>query len=106
MHLVKNLGNKVLWSVISNKLESFTDKNVCLCSDFNVVRCVEERRSVGYALRQSGSAAFSGLIDSNSLVDLPLRGCSYTWFRGDRRSMSRIDRFFLSHRVGCLTIFR
>ena len=102
MHLVKNLGNKVLWSVISNKMESFTDKNVCLCGDFNAVCCVEERRSVGYALRHAGSAAFNGLIDNNYLVDLPLWGRSYTWFRGYRRSMSRINRFLLSGRC-CLT---
>jgi len=102
MHLVKNLDNKVLWSVISNKMESFTDKNVCFCGDFNAVCCVEERRSVKYALRHAWSAAFNGLFDSNYLVDLPLRGRSYTWFRGDRRSMSHIDRFLLSGRC-CLT---
>jgi exonuclease III len=78
---------QALWFNISNKLESFVDQNVCVCGDFNAVRNVEERRSVGSIPRVAGI---------NSLIDLPLRGRSYTWFRGDGRSMSRIDRFLVS----------
>jgi len=36
------------------------------------------------------------------LVDLPLRGRTFTWFRGDGRSMSHIDRILLSENW-CLT---
>jgi len=85
-----------LWINISNKLESFVDQNVCVCGDFNVVRNVEERRSVGNNPRVTWIAEFNYLIDHNSLIDLPLRDRSYTWFRGDERSMSRIARFLLS----------
>ena len=41
--------------------------------------------------------AFSDFIKSNSLVDLPLEGASFTWFRNaSLPSMSRIDRALVS----------
>ena len=41
-------------------------------------------------------------IDTFVLVDLPLVGRSFTWFRGDSKSMSQLDRFLLSE-TWCLT---
>ena len=87
---------QVLWHNISNRLATLNDQNVCVCGDFNVVRCLEERRSVGSVVSQVGSAYFNRLIVDNCLVDLPLRGHRFTWYRGDGRSMSRIYRFLLS----------
>ena len=87
---------QALWLNISNRLDSFVDQNVCVCSDFNVVRHVEERRSVGNIPRVAGINEFNHFIDHHALIDLPLRGRNYTWFRGDGRSMSRIDRSLLS----------
>jgi len=69
---------------------------------FNVVRCVEERRSVSSVPQHAGIDDFNTFIDSNLLVDLPLRGRTFTWFRGDGRSMSHIDRILLSENW-CLT---
>jgi len=87
---------QVLWVNISNKLLSVADQNVCICSVFNVIRCAEERRSVGPIVNLVGNALFNQFIVDNSLIDLPLRSRRYTWFRGDGRSMSRIDRVLLS----------
>jgi hypothetical protein len=56
-------------------------------------------RSVGLS---GGSAYFNQMIIHNCLVDLPLRGRSFTWYRRDGRSMSRLDRFLLSERW-CMT---
>jgi len=79
---------QALWNVLSSRLVALANQNVCVCGDFNAIRCVEERRSV--------STVFNGFITNNCLVDLPLRGRTYTWYRGDGRSMSHIDRFLLS----------
>lgn len=49
-----------------------------------------------------GSAFFNKLIEDNCLIDLPIRGHNFTWYRGDVRSMSRLDRYLLSERW-CLT---
>ena len=92
----------VLWLNISARLATLRDDNVCVCGDFNVVRYAEERRSVGGVVNSVGSARFNDMIDDNILVDLPLRGRKFTWYRGDGRSMSRIDRFLLSE-GWCLT---
>jgi len=50
---------------------------------------------VGVANRHLGMAGLNHFIDGNFLIDLPLRGRGYTWYKGDRKSMSRIDRFLL-----------
>lgn len=39
---------------------------------------------------------FSEFIVDNGLIDLPLCGRRFTWFKGDSTAMSRIDRFLLS----------
>jgi len=87
---------QVLWNNLSNKLVSFLDQNVCICGDFNAVRCLEERRSVGSVFNQVWSTNFNNFIEGNMLVDLPLRSRNFTWFQGDGKSMSRLDRFLLS----------
>ena len=73
-----------------------------MCGDFNAIRCVEERRSVSSVLPQAGTDNFNVFIANNLLVDLPLRGRTYMWYRGDGRSMSHIDHFLLSENW-CLT---
>jgi len=66
------------------------------------VRNVSERRTMGTSQRLAGMSGFNQFIDGNVLFDLPLRGRSYTWYKGDGKSMSRIDRFLLSDRW-CVT---
>jgi len=44
----------------------------------------------------SDYAPFNQFIDGNFLIDLPLYGRNFTWYRGDGVSMSRLDRFLLS----------
>ena len=93
---------QVLWDIISLKLNSYVGQNICICGDFNVVRCVEERRSVRVLCRQAGIANFNQFIDGHFLIDLSLHDRSFTWYRGDERSISRLDRFLLSEEW-CLT---
>ena len=87
-----------LWNNLSNRLVSLSDQNFCICGDFNAVRREEERRSVGNNFCQVRSVNYNLFIEDNLLIDLPLRGRNFPWFRGDGRSMSRIDRFLLSDR--------
>ena len=63
---------QVLWQTLANRLASLHDQNVCVCGDFNVVRYVEERRSVGSNVISSVSVNFNQLIVDSCLVDLPL----------------------------------
>jgi len=47
---------------------------VCVCGDFNAIRCAEERRSVSSTLHQAGIDGFNNFVVNNNLVDLSLRG--------------------------------
>jgi len=55
----------------------------------------------GNEVSKGGGAAhdisqFNLFIEDNGLIDFPLCGRMFTWFKGDGSSMSRIDRFLLS----------
>ena len=91
-----------LWDNISIRLVTYAEQNVCACRDFNDVCHVSERRSVGTFSRFTGMDGLNQFVDINILVDLPLWGRSYTWYKGDGKSMSRIDCFLLSDKW-CLT---
>ena len=67
---------------------------MCVCGDFNAVRCPEERRGTSGVFNTTWSDTFNNFIEDLTLLDLPLRGRMFTWFRGDGKSMSRIDRFY------------
>lgn len=91
-----NGAKQLLWNSLSVYLQRLVGKNVCLCGDFNAVRTMDERKSRGVAIQSFDCVPFNTFIDSNVLVDLPLHGRSFTWYKGDGNSMSRLDRFLLS----------
>ncbi|XP_045791512.1 uncharacterized protein LOC123886222 [Trifolium pratense] len=85
-----------LWDLLSVRLHLLAGKKVCVCRDFNAVKHIDERRSVRDGRRSSDHIPFNRFIEDNTLIDLPLIGRKFTWFKGDGRSMSRLDRFILS----------
>lgn len=85
-----------LWASLTARLQSLGRRRICVCGDFNAVKHVDERRSSRVGHRSLDHIPFSQFIDDNSLVDLPLQGRKFTWFKGDGLSMSRLDRFLLS----------
>ena len=89
-------AKQMLWDSLSERLAPLRGTHVCVCGDFNVVRSRDERRSVSGVGVSSDIAPFNLFIENNFLCDLPLRGRNFTWFKGDGRTMSRIDRFLLS----------
>jgi len=67
-----------------------------MCGDFNAVKSTRERCSVRGGVVSQDVTSFNLFIDENMLIDLPLSGHRYTWFKGDGISMSRLDHFLLS----------
>jgi hypothetical protein len=51
-------------------------------------------------LTRDALTAFNCFIEDNFLIDLPLCGRKFTWYREDGGSMSRLDRFLLSAEWG------
>ena len=67
----------------------------CVVGDFNIIRYPSERLSCESF--SPAMFAFLDFIENNSLVDLPLEGASFTWFRDSGiPSMSRIDKALVS----------
>lgn len=92
-----DLGAKQrLWDSLSSRLQLLSGLRVCVCVDFNAVRSTNERHSSSERQRPPDHIAFNRFIDDNFLVELPLCGRMFTWYRGDGLSMSRLDRFLLS----------
>ena len=89
-------AKQTLWTSLSARLHTLGNCNVCLCGDFNYIRSLEERRLVRGTRVVDDCPPFNEFIDDCVLVDLPLGGRKFTWYKGDECSMSRLDRFLLS----------
>ena len=83
-----------LWEELS-RVRTRWNKAWLLFGDFNVVGYPCKRLSCDSF--SPATFAFLDFIDSNCLVDLPLQGASFTWFRDSiPSSMSRIDKTLVS----------
>ena len=88
----------LLWDQLSSYVLSKKDSCLCVCGDFNSVRSIDERKGKGMVFRKSEANMFNKFIDDSLLIDLPICGRLFTWYRGDGISMSRLDRFLLSEK--------
>ena len=91
-------AKKELWERMQPLVLSNNDLCLCVCGDFNSVRTDEERKGRGLGFRQVDADLFNKFINDCLLIDLPICGRLFTWYRGDGISMSRLDRYLLSSR--------
>lgn len=68
----------------------------CVVGDFNTVKCASEKRGSSWGNIKAESNALQDFIDDLNLIDLPVLGNRFTWFKHDGTAMSRLDRFLLS----------
>lgn len=87
---------QVLWDQLLHFVVNIGEASLCLCGDFNSIRSTNERRGRGTVFHRHDSDIFNKMIEDGSLIDLPICGRLFTWYRGDGYSMSRLDRFLLS----------
>jgi len=89
-------GKQILRARLGGFINNSRDVVWCMSGNFNVIQSFMERRSrvLGYCLEDFSH--FNHFIEDNKLFDLLLCGRSFTWYRGDESSMSRLDRFLLS----------
>lgn len=59
--------------------------------DFNEVSCGEERIGEAHYFNSRGMMEFYGFIESMRLFDIPCVGGKFTWFKDNRKAMSRLD---------------
>jgi hypothetical protein len=90
------VAKRALWERLTVFVDNNNDICFCVCGDFNSVRSIEERKGRGSGFRQADADGFNKFIDDTFLIDLPICGRLFTWYRGDGVSMSRLNRFLLS----------
>ncbi|XP_057429674.1 uncharacterized protein LOC130722842 [Lotus japonicus] len=75
-------GKRVLWRELLPWKAGSNVRAWCVARDFNVVRCVEERKGIG--LDSAGGrremVEFNEFIEGMEVVDIPLNGRKYTWY--------------------------
>ncbi|XP_058766452.1 uncharacterized protein LOC131640058 [Vicia villosa] len=87
---------KALWEDLLSLKEKYKDGEWIVGGDFNAVKDGKERKGKGGLVNNREAELFTEFIDKSSLVDIPCNGKKYTWFSGDGKAKSRIDRFLLS----------
>ncbi|XP_058776799.1 uncharacterized protein LOC131651145 [Vicia villosa] len=90
---------KALWKELLGLMEKFKDGEWILGGDFNAIKNGGERRGRAVLENQREMNLFAEFIDKTLLVDIPCKGKKFSWFSGDGKSKSRIDRFLLSSKV-------
>ncbi|XP_057419451.1 uncharacterized protein LOC130713677 [Lotus japonicus] len=88
-----------LWRELADWKRSCGVQLWCIGGDFNAVRSEGEQRGI---TSEGGSQRreiieFNNFVEAMELVDLPLAGRKYTWYRANGQAQSRIDRFLISH---------
>ena len=88
---------KILWEELSKVKLASQEKVWCFCGDFNAVRCRSKRKGIRVGFDHSSEiVGFNSFIDTNLLMDLPIVGKNYTWFKANGSAKSRINRVLVS----------
>jgi len=83
-----------MWEDMIKYKEDVGGKVWCIFGDFNVVRNLEERKGVNHigSCSRSEIQGFNEFIERMELIDLPLVGRNYTWYKTNGSAKSRLDR--------------
>ncbi|XP_058746742.1 uncharacterized protein LOC131619688 [Vicia villosa] len=92
-------AKRTLWAKLLDLQACYCDGEWLIGGDFNAVKNRGERlgRSVGGNQTEWGE--FSSFIDNSGLIDVPCKGKRFSWFSGDGKHKSRIDRFLVSNNI-------
>lgn len=89
-------GKRVLWAELIKVKERFGDGLWCLLGDFNTVTTNRERKGLGNGTGNQEMLEFKTCVNTLELVDPPLLGRKFTWYKADGSAMSRLDRILMS----------
>ncbi|XP_058752224.1 uncharacterized protein LOC131625381 [Vicia villosa] len=90
---------KEMWKELLDLKEAFKDGEWIMGGDFNATKNSSERKGRTATTHHYEEELFSDFIDKSLLVDVPCKGKKFTWFSGDGKSMSRLDRFLISSSI-------
>ncbi|KAL8503202.1 hypothetical protein ACS0TY_022089 [Phlomoides rotata] len=69
---------------------------ICVIGDLNSISRESEREDRGLTSNHREIVAFQSFINDNGLVDLPLHGRRFSWYKSNGSCKSRIDRALLN----------
>ncbi|KEH19396.1 DUF4283 domain protein [Medicago truncatula] len=92
------VSKTTLWKRLLQLIINNNDVCLCVYGDFNFIQGIYEKKGRETMFRQVEADVFNKFIDDSSLIDLPICGRLFTWYRGDGVSISRLDHFLLSEK--------
>ncbi|XP_058775098.1 uncharacterized protein LOC131649352 [Vicia villosa] len=90
---------KRMWTDLLELKLKFNDGEWIMGGDFNSIKNSRERKGRADRVFSKEDELFADFILLSNLMDVPCKGKKFSWFSGDGRSKSRIDRFLLSSTV-------
>ncbi|XP_019450694.1 PREDICTED: uncharacterized protein LOC109352963 [Lupinus angustifolius] len=85
-----------LWEDLVKLKSDIGDAIWCVMGDFNDIRHSSERVGLSVDEGNRESVLFNSWIIDMEVVDLPLIGRSFTWYKASGSCMSRLDRILVS----------
>ncbi|XP_058749863.1 uncharacterized protein LOC131622859 [Vicia villosa] len=85
-----------IWSRLRVLRNQFLLGDWCTVGDFNAIQMDGERKRVSDGINRVELKDFNDFILSMDLVDIPVVGSKFTWFKLDGSACSRLDRFLVS----------
>lgn len=89
-------GKRKLWEDLKMSRKGFEKGLWCLIGDFNAVSRINERKGLSGQPARLEIEEFKNFIVDMDLIDPPLLGRKFTWYKNDGTAMSRLDRILLS----------
>ncbi|KAL8516062.1 hypothetical protein ACS0TY_014658 [Phlomoides rotata] len=86
-----------LWDRLLGTLNQVAPSCICLAGDFNSIRRVSERAGRMAESCKRDIEAFDDFVRDSGLLDLPLHGRSFTWYRPDGSCKSHLDRILVNN---------
>src|SRR4051812_6174358 len=77
----------------------FKDGEWIIGGDFNAVKHRRERKGRSGSVNNLEMSLFADFIDKSLLLDVPCKVKKFSWYSGDGKSMSRIDRFLVADNI-------
>ncbi|XP_058754420.1 uncharacterized protein LOC131627572 [Vicia villosa] len=90
---------RILWKRLIDLKNKYQDGEWIIGGDFNAVKKRSERCGLSSRNCNIEWREFSDFIDETGLVNVPCKGKRFSWFSGDGKSKSRIDRFLISNNI-------
>nr|GEW86600.1 RNA-directed DNA polymerase, eukaryota, reverse transcriptase zinc-binding domain protein [Tanacetum cinerariifolium] len=99
--IFKQVSQKLIhWDYVSTLIDRWNGEVVVL-GDFNEVRNIDERR--GSCFNPTSARVFDQFISASGLVDVKMKGYTFTWSNPSGSKMSKLDRFLVFE--GIFSIF-